>query len=135
MAHWTAKSISSYIFAVTSNFVITLENQLTRQKKKYKDLAKALNIPMAEVMYKIDNPQFLSLVECLKWARAAGMKFILVAYDDEDTDNERGPVNCELVRLAWELLGRPDTMTQLREAAKKYNIESKVLDDPDAGDR
>lgn len=119
MAHWTSRDMHSYIFAVVSNFVIAVEIYMEEHGKNYKDLAKLLNAGIDEVMVKVNNPSTFSLADLYRWTKALGIKFIIFMYDDQDPSNIQGPLNTEILRQCWELLGKPRTQADIDEAKKR----------------
>lgn len=63
-------------------------------------------------------PSSLSLNRLIKLVQAAGLKLSIVAYDDGDPANERGPVNAEIFVRCWQARGRPRDFFDLEEKAK-----------------
>lgn len=48
-----------------------------------------------------------------EYARALGMKVVVVAYDDNDPDNTRGPINPEIFQQCWKHMGSPADFYEL----------------------
>jgi hypothetical protein len=49
----------------------------------------------------------------VRLVRAAKMKVALVAYDDNDPENQNGPVNSDLFYRCWKYMGAPKTFFEL----------------------
>jgi hypothetical protein len=57
-----------------------------------------------------------------KYARALGMKVSIVAYDDHDPENKKGPINSEIFKMCWEQLGKPRDFWAMQEIAVTNRI-------------
>lgn len=116
MKHWTERSIGDFLYRITADFVAQLETKIQAESLNKADLAQKLGISKGRVSQILNNPGNLSLKTIIKFARALGMKIAIVAYDDRDQDNERGPINSEIFRICWEDSGKPADFWSLREA-------------------
>jgi len=105
--HWTERSVKDYRFRIAADFVTQLDSKLDILGWSQARLAKELGVTEGRVSQVLNNPGNLSLDLMVKCVRAVGMKLALVAYDDGDQDNLRGPINSEIFRVCWEKCGRP----------------------------
>jgi len=127
--HWTNDSSKSFVFAVAMDFVGALEEAMEQQDVSQRELAGRLGISEGRVSQIINNPGNLTLRSAVEWARALGHKAALVAYDDGDADNERGPVFADVFQRCWEALGKPVDGASLATACAKARDLSGVVDD------
>jgi transcriptional regulator with XRE-family HTH domain len=86
-------------------------------------LARKLGVSEGAVSQMLNNPQNLTLKTIVAYARALGIKVSLVAYDDNDPLNERGPVNSEIFSICWENAGKPPDFWSLQEGLRVVSTE------------
>jgi transcriptional regulator with XRE-family HTH domain len=120
--HWTEKSTKDFLFRIASDFVEQLEAKMESKGWTKAQLAKALGVTKGRVSQIINNPGNLSLDMIIRCARVLGMKVAIVAYDDGDERNERGPVNSEIFRICWENVGKPRDFWSLQEMAQSNRM-------------
>jgi transcriptional regulator with XRE-family HTH domain len=125
MAHYTAANDRAFVNRIMFDFMAQLEERLAVTDTTQSQLAKKLNLTEGAVSQVLNLTSSNYKLETLvKYARAAGMKVALVAYDDDDPDNKNGPVGPEIFMLAWDGLGKPrDTWAvteNLRSVAATY---------------
>ena len=106
--HWTEKSTNDFLFRIGADFVAQLKSKMEVLPMKQKELAERLGVTKGRVSQIFNNPGTLSLNMVIKCARAVGMKVSVVAYDDGDAKNERGPIHSEIFRMCWERADKPD---------------------------
>jgi len=116
MAHWTERSLEDFLYRIAADFVAQLETKIQAESLNKADLAQMLGISKGRVSQILNNPGNLSLKTIIKFARALGMKIAIVAYDDKDYKNRRGPINSEIFRICWENSGKPTDFWSLKEA-------------------
>jgi len=95
------------MFAVAMDFLTELDRVMDEQGISQRDLAKRLGISEGRVSQVVNNPGNLTLRSVVEWARALEMKVALVAYDDGDRNNDRGPVFSGVFHECWKALGKP----------------------------
>jgi transcriptional regulator with XRE-family HTH domain len=113
--HWTEKDTKKFQFAIALDFIDQLEARMAELKCSRSKLAKKAKVDKSYVSQVFNNPGNLSLETVVKFARALKMKVTVVAYDDGDESNERGPINAEIFRLCWEHAKKPADMWTFKE--------------------
>ena len=58
----------------------------------------------------------------LKYASTLGMKVSIVAYDDDDPENKKGPIDSEIFKICWEQLGKPRDFWDMQEIVAANNV-------------
>lgn len=84
---------------ITANFALQLD--------------KATNTELVQDL--LDKCEKISLENTIELARTLGMKLSVVAYDDDDSQNNHVPVDSEIFRLCWERCGKPTTFDEIKE--------------------
>ncbi len=105
--HWTARSIKDYLFRIASDFVTQLENRMESLPISQDELAKKLGVTKGRISQWINHPGNISLKKMIEYANALGMKVSVVAYEDNDAENKKGPVDSEIFKICWEKCGKP----------------------------
>lgn len=105
--HWTARSIEDYIFRIANDFIIQLQNKMESKHISQDKLAKKMRVTKGAVSQWINRPGNISLRKMIEYARALGMKVSVVAYEDGDPKNKKGPIDADIFRICWEQLGKP----------------------------
>jgi len=116
MKHWTERTVDDFLYRITADFVGQLENKIESESLNKSELARKLGISKGRVSQVLNNPGNLNLKTIIRFARALGMKMAIVAYDDKDPDNERGPINADIFRICWENSGKPIDFWSLQES-------------------
>ncbi len=115
-AHWTESNVEAFIQRVTFDFITQLEKVMElRPGVNQSVLAQKLDVTEGAVSQILNNPRNLTLKTMVRYARALGMKLSVVAYDDGDPDNSRGPINSDIFRLCWERAERPRTFRRFQQ--------------------
>ncbi len=108
MAHWTSANDKAFINRITFDFIAQLEHRIETSGETQSGLAKKLKVSDGAVSQVLNLARInLSLRTMVRYARALGMKIAIVAYDDNDPQNNYGPVGSEIFGLSWEKLGKP----------------------------
>lgn len=107
MTHWTERSVDDYLYRIASDFVQQLENKIQSEPLSKAKLAEKLGVSKGRVSQILNNPGNLTLKMIIKCARALGLKVSIIAYEDNDGENKRGPINSEIFRICWENCGKP----------------------------
>lgn len=116
LTHWTERSIDDFQYRIATDFVSQLSKRMeTPPKISQKKLAVILSVSGGRVSQVFNDPGNLSLKSIIRYARALGMKVAVVAYDDSDPSNERGPINSEIFQRCWSHCGNPRDFFELDE--------------------
>jgi len=105
--HWTERSTKDYHFRIAADFIAQLEERMESEGVTQKELSELTKLSKSRISQVINNPGNLTVGLIVKFARALGMKVSLVAYDDGDPENTRGPINSEIFKTCWEDSGKP----------------------------
>lgn len=113
--HWTENSVKDFLYRIAADFVSQLEERMQTIPLTKAGLADKLQVTKGRVSQILNNPGNLTLEKVIQYARAVGMKVAIVAYDDNDPDNERGPINSDIFRICWERQNKPTEFWALLE--------------------
>ena len=114
--HWTERTLDDYQYKIATDFVLQLSNKMEiPPKTSQKRLAGLLSVSNGRVSQVFNDPGNLSLRSIIKYARALGLKVAVVAYDDNDPSNERGPITSEIFQRCWSHCGSPRDFFELEE--------------------
>lgn len=108
MNHWTQESTKDFAYHLSLDFFTQLQDRFDDSEMLRKEFAEQLQLSAGRVSQIFNdpppNPQVESLV---KYAQALGLKVSIVAYDDGDPTNEKGPVFSGVIAKCWESMGKP----------------------------
>ncbi len=122
MIHWTEKSPDDFLYQIAADFVAQLEEKIQAESWTQAELAHKLGVSKGRVSQILNNPGNLGLRTMIRFTRVLGMKIAIVAYDDKDPENKRGPINSEVFRVCWERSGEPANFWDLQES--RYAVTS-----------
>jgi len=108
--HWTANSAADFAYSIAADFAAQIELKLESIPLDRKEYAERLGVGKSRVSKLLNDPGNLSVESMVRCARALGMKVAIVAYEDSDPNNEKGPIGSEVFRTAWERAGEPRDM-------------------------
>lgn len=111
--HWTERGIASFIHRIAFDFVTQIQKRMEQVPIRNKDLAKHLGVTPSAVSQTLNSPGNLTLLNAVEYARGVGLKVALVAYDDGDPANQRGPISSEIFEQCWKLQGSPSDFFDL----------------------
>lgn len=114
-SHWTEKSTDDFVFSIGADYIWQVENELEACNFSQKQFAKLLSATEGYVSQILNNPGNLGLKTIVKLARVLGKKVSIVLYDDEDPQNEHGPIHSEIFRMCWERSGKPADFFELHD--------------------
>lgn len=114
--HWTERSVASFVHRIAFDFVTQIQKRMDQARISRKELAKFLRVDPSRVSQVLNSPGNLTLVNAVEYARGAGLKVALVAYDDGDPKNENGPISSEIFEQCWKLQGAPVDFFELATA-------------------
>ena len=115
--HWTERSTAAFINRISFDFLTQLAKRMETEKISQSELAKKLDVTRSAVCQFLNKPGNLQLVNAVEYAKSLGLKVALVAYNDGDPNNTRGPVNSELFEQCWKLQGAPLDYFEMAHAA------------------
>ncbi len=118
--NWTAENIENFSSRIRFDFITQLEKKMESIPLTQVELAKKLGVTEGSVSQILNNPNNLTLKTIVKYACALGLKVSIVAYDDNDADNNRGLVNSEIFSICWEREGKPSDFFALEEAMEAF---------------
>ncbi len=114
MPHYTSENYEAFTERITLEFIGQIAQRLEQCKMSQTDLAKTLNVSESEVSQVLNlNRTNLTLKTMVRYASAVGMKPAVVAYDDGDPKNGKGPVGSQVFNFAWEAVGKPRNLQSI----------------------
>ncbi len=108
--HWTAGSLDDFQYSVASDLVHQIDQRLDRLMLSRADFAELIGKTEGRVSQIFNNPGNLTLRSMIGYARAVGMKSAVMAYDDGDAENLKGPIHPDVFVTCWERMGKPIDM-------------------------
>jgi hypothetical protein len=111
--HWTAESVSNFTYRIAADFLAQVETKIENGEVSRTELAQRLDRTAGRVSQLFNNPGNLTVTSAVRLVRAAGMKVALVAYEDNDPQNNNGPVNSAIFYQCWKHMGAPTTFFAL----------------------
>lgn len=125
-SHWTERSVKDFLFSITSDFVAQLAKKMEAEKTSQNKFARKLGLTKGRVSQIINNPGNISLLKAIEYARALGMKISLVAYEDNDPENKKGPINSEIFKICWEKASKPRDFWAFEEMNKEMTVANTI---------
>ena len=116
VAHWTRQSTADYVYSISSTFIAQIETKMEDDDISRTEVASRLKKSSGRVSQILNNPGNLSIRVMVEVANSLGMKVGVIAYDDSDPDNTKGPIDPDVFVKSWEKLGRPVDLFALEEA-------------------
>lgn len=119
--HWTSSTIENFVYQIAADFTLQLEKKLDVGPISNKELAERLKVTAGRVSQVLNSPSNFKLKSMAEYARALDMKISVVAYEDDDPENIKGPINSEVFYECWKRQGRPRDF---------YDLESTIILQP-----
>jgi transcriptional regulator with XRE-family HTH domain len=116
--HWTERSTEDFVYRIASDFAAQIEQKMLEERLNQSALAEKLGVSDASVSQVLRNPSNFTLKKIAKYARSLGMKVAIVAYEDNDPQNQNGPVNSQVFNACWQRQGKPTDFFSLRGSPK-----------------
>lgn len=114
--HWTDRSTKDFVYRISSDFILQIEKKMEEERVNQSNLAETLGVTDGRVSQVLRNPGNLTLRKMVEYARSLGMKISVVAYEDNDPENDNGPINSEIFNACWTKAGKPTDFFALRES-------------------
>jgi len=124
--HWTNRSSKDFLFRIAADFVSQLEDKMESVSMSQDELAQRLGVTKGRVSQILNNPGNISLGKVVEYARTLEMKVSIVAYEDDDPKNERGPINSAVFNICWEKCGKPQDFWDLEEESTASTMETSI---------
>jgi transcriptional regulator with XRE-family HTH domain len=122
--HWTEESTAAFAYRIASDFVEQLERKRESLNWSKRRLARELELSPGRISQVINDPGNLTLELMVKVARALQMKVSILAYEDGDKENYRGPINADVFRSCWEITGKPKGKLELDQVHLAATIDN-----------
>jgi transcriptional regulator with XRE-family HTH domain len=108
MNHWTQESVKDFAYHLALDFFTQLEDRFEDSELLRKEFAKKVSLTPGRISQIFNDPPANPKVDTLvKYAQALGLKVSIVAYDDNDPTNEKGPIFSGVIAKCWENQGKP----------------------------
>ena len=124
ITHWTEQTVDAYLYRIATDFVRHLEELLEANDANQAKLAQALGVTEGRISQVLNNPGNLTLKQIIRYARALGEKVSIVTYDDNDPQNQNGPIDPEVFVECWALAGKPTDFFELQSQKKSAATSS-----------
>lgn len=106
-SHWTERSNRDFLYRIVNDFIGQIEKKMEKDNISQGKLAQKLRRSKGRISQLLNNPGNFSLITVIKLSRILGMKVSIVAYEDDDPANTRGPINPEIFTACWEKCKNP----------------------------
>lgn len=116
--HWTSQSIEDFVNRISNDFVVQLEKRIEDKEITYQEVADRVGVTGGAVSQVLNKPGNLELKTMVQYAQSVGMKVAIIAYDDGDYDNDKGPIISEIFTQCWNRLGKPQDFFDLEDMKK-----------------
>jgi len=118
LSHWTQGGIDDFVYSISAGYTAQLEVKMEKEEVSQTELAKRLKKTTGRVSQVLNDPGNLGLKVIVEYAKALGMKVSIVAYDDGDPGNNRGPIRPEVFVKCWEKAKCPTALYEVEGAPK-----------------
>ena len=113
--HWTSRSTEDFMYRISSDFALQIENKMDEVGITESGLAERIGVTPGRVSQVLRDPGNLTLKKMVEYARSLGMKVSVVAYEDDDPQNNNGPINSQIFNTCWKKAGKPADFFSLGE--------------------
>ncbi len=120
--HWTEENLKKYIFRITADLIAQLEIKMESENISQDKLAEKMRMTKGRISQFLNHPGNATLSSIIRFAKILGMKVSIVAYEDNDPNNEKGPINSEIFKICWEKAGKPSDFWAFQEAGTSNHI-------------
>src|SRR5258705_6111448 len=105
--HWTERNVEDFVHRISFDFITQVAKKLESSPMSRAELANKLGVSKGRISQILNKPGNLTLRKAVAYARALGMKVAVVAYDDGDQGNEKGPISSEIFSICWNNQNQP----------------------------
>ena len=105
--HWTNESIDDFVSCVVLDFLEDIINRMEDCNISKKELAEKMEVSEDFISDILNNPDKLTIKLMVKLTRALNIKITFMIYDDDDVENEIGPIFPRVIRKCWEIMNKP----------------------------
>jgi transcriptional regulator with XRE-family HTH domain len=143
---WTEENSQAFQAKISFDFIMQIQERLKSWKFNLEDpkevesgseggisqreLAKRMGVSEGRVSQILNSPGNMGLSLIIKCVRALGMKVAIVAYDDDDPLNEKGPIDSAIFQKCWETIGKPLDFWEVQELTNNINWGRFLLKHP-----
>jgi transcriptional regulator with XRE-family HTH domain len=120
--HWTERSTADFLYQIGADFIRQIETVMEKEGVNQADLAKRLKVSEGRVSQVLNNPGNLTLKKIVEYVRALGRKVAIVEYNDDDPNNQHGPVSAEIFAKCWYRAGMPTDFFALENGATNVGL-------------
>lgn len=118
MNHWTQENAKDFAYHLSLDFFTQLEDRFEQSELLRKEFAEKLRLSRGRISQIFNSPPENPKVDSLvRYALALGLKVSIVAYDDNDPTNDKGPVFSGVIAKCWEQMGRPHDLSAFAPSA------------------
>jgi hypothetical protein len=110
--HWTSKSVEDFTYRIASDFLAQVETRMENDGITQSEVAVRLGRTAGRVS-QLFNAGNMTLGTAVRLGHVTGLKVAIVGYDDNDANNNCGPVNSEIFHQCWKQMGSPQTFFEL----------------------
>ena len=130
MNHWTQESAKDFAYHLALDFFTQLEGRFDESELMRKEFAERVHLSPGRISQIFnsppENPKLDSLV---KYAQALGLKVSIVAYDDNDPTNDKGPVFSGVIAKCWDKMGKPRDLSVFANAHQDIKPENMLANE------
>jgi transcriptional regulator with XRE-family HTH domain len=128
MNHWTQESAKDFAYHLSLDFFTQLQDRFDESELLRKEFAEKMNLSAGRISQIFNNaPENPKVDSLVRYAQALGLKVSIVAYDDGDANNDKGPIFSGVIAKCWEYMGKPrDLSAFIRPAAFEQQLVNRL---------
>jgi transcriptional regulator with XRE-family HTH domain len=124
MSHWTQQNAKDFAYHLSLDFFTQLQDRFEESDLLRKEFAEKVRLSAGRISQIFNSPPSNPKVDSLvRYAQALGLKVAIVAYDDSDPTNDRGPVFSGVIAKCWEKMGRPRDLSAFAVNSDKETVD------------
>jgi transcriptional regulator with XRE-family HTH domain len=129
MNHWTQESAKDFAYHLSLDFFTQLQVRFEESDLLSKEFAEKVHLSPGRISQIFNSPPENPKVDSLvRYALGLGMKVSIVAYDDNDPTNDKGPVFSGVIAKCWEKMGKPRDLSAFATAVDFATQSANGLD-------